>query len=922
MKLSTQLTLAIVGVVFVAATALGFFTYRGVEDAILPGQLERAEMRAQLLANDIATFVEGSRADLLGFRSTALQGIVRASANGGTDPASGTRLAQWRAQLAGRLAAELAAKPAYAEFRLIGVADEGREIVRVDRLGPKGAIRIVEDDQLQQKGDRGYFEDAIGLGPSDVYVAPIALNREHGVVAVPHEPVLRTAIAVVGADGSPFGILIVNVDMRKIFETVSQAATDGQRVYVVNDHGDFLVHPNTSREFGFDLGKSFRWQDEFPGFAALLGSAVGGIGVIDDVSRARVGMVMSSIQLAGSPRIAVLETIPYPVLVAPAAAAKRWSLAVGALASFGALLLALLVGRSLTRPLGQMTAAVEGFSRGSQMRIPTETRGEIGTFARAFARMVDEVRSKTAALEAEVAAHRRTEAELAQHADRERLYSAAVESSVDAIITKTLDGVVTGWNPAAERLFGFTAAEMIGLNIETIIPGERRTEQQAILGMIRRGETVKHHQTVRLTKDGKEIDVSLSISPIKSPAGAVIGACKIARDVTEQKLAEEKFHLAVEASPSGILMTDLAGHIVMVNSEIEKLFGYPRDELIGRPVEDLLPEGLRAAHLGSRSQYLAAPKTRRIGASGDLFGRRKDGTEFPVEVGLNPIQARESLLILSVIIDITERKRLDRMKDEFVSTVSHELRTPLTSIAGSLGLLLGTAGDGLPESARRLLSIAHSNSRRLGKLVNDILDIEKLESGQVGFTFKLTAVRPLIEQAVEASLGYADTYLVHLRHEIAAEEDVWVDPDRFSQVLANLISNAIKFSPPDGEVVVATERRDNVLRLTVRDQGSGIPPEFRSRIFGKFAQADGTNTKKTGGTGLGLSIVKEIVARLGGEVGFHDAPGGGTIFYVDLPASVAAARGARAASGRAETGDIKTAAIALGGGVSARSRYS
>ena len=189
MKLSTQLTLAIVGVVLVAATALGFFTYRGVEDAILPGQLERAEMRAQLLANSIETFVDGSRADLLGFRSTALQGIVSTGANGGVDPAGDTTPEQWRAQLAGRLVAELAAKPAYAQFRLIGVADNGREIVRVDRSGPDGSIRIAEGDQLQQKGDRAYFKAAVSLPPDDVYVSPIDLNREHGAVAMPHDPV-------------------------------------------------------------------------------------------------------------------------------------------------------------------------------------------------------------------------------------------------------------------------------------------------------------------------------------------------------------------------------------------------------------------------------------------------------------------------------------------------------------------------------------------------------------------------------------------------------------------------------------------------------------------------------------------------------------------------------------------------------------
>lgn len=270
-------------------------------------------------------------------------------------------------------------------------------------------------------------------------------------------------------------------------------------------------------------------------------------------------------------------------------------------------------------------------------------------------------------------------------------------------------------------------------------------------------------------------------------------------------------------------------------------------------------------------------------ASRDLVGRRKDGSEFPVEIGLNPIKTRRGVLILSVIVDITERKRLERLKDTFVSTVSHELRTPLTSICGSLGLLMGTAAKDLPERTVRLLTLAQSNSERLVKLVNDILDIEKLEAGQVVFKFKLVELRPLIEQVVDGNRGFADAYLVWLRLDIQGEAQVWADPDRLSQVVTNLISNAIKFSRPDGEVVVAAKEQNGSIRLSVRDHGDGIPAEFKPRIFQKFAQADGSNTKKTGGTGLGLSIVKEIVTRLNGNVGFADAPGGGTVFYVDLP---------------------------------------
>jgi DNA-binding response OmpR family regulator len=233
----------------------------------------------------------------------------------------------------------------------------------------------------------------------------------------------------------------------------------------------------------------------------------------------------------------------------------------------------------------------------------------------------------------------------------------------------------------------------------------------------------------------------------------------------------------------------------------------------------------------------------------------------------------------------TERKRLERLKDEFVSTVSHELRTPLTSISGSLGLLTGNAAGILPAPMARLLAIAHTNSQRLVRLVNDILDIEKMEAGRVVFNFKRTDVRSVVEQAIDANRGFAEGYGVRIRLEdaCAAAADVRADPDRLLQVITNLLSNAIKFSPAGNEVIVAIEKGTDMVRLTVRDHGSGIPFDFKPLIFEKFAQADAKDARQKGGTGLGLSIVKQIVDRLSGEVGFADAPGGGTIFHVQLP---------------------------------------
>jgi signal transduction histidine kinase len=232
----------------------------------------------------------------------------------------------------------------------------------------------------------------------------------------------------------------------------------------------------------------------------------------------------------------------------------------------------------------------------------------------------------------------------------------------------------------------------------------------------------------------------------------------------------------------------------------------------------------------------------------------------------------------------TERKRLERLKDEFVSTVSHELRTPLTSISGSLGLLMGKAAGILPEPARRLLEIAHTNSQRLVRLINDILDIEKLESGRVVFDFRRIEVRSLVEKTVDSVRGFAESHNVRVRiGNTGAAVETRADADRLAQVVTNLLSNAIKFSPADSEVVVTIEKGNDLVRISVRDHGPGIPADFKSRIFERFAQAEATNARQKGGTGLGLNIVKQIVERLGGEVCFADAPGGGTIFHVDLP---------------------------------------
>jgi PAS domain S-box-containing protein len=337
----------------------------------------------------------------------------------------------------------------------------------------------------------------------------------------------------------------------------------------------------------------------------------------------------------------------------------------------------------------------------------------------------------------------------------------------------------------------------------------------------------------------------------------------------------------MEVCPFSIIAVEPSGNIAVANSETERMFGYRQDELIGQTVDLLVPARFRAAHARHRGQFAAHPATL---LARNLRGGRKDGTEFPAEVSLTPVQTNDGILVLGVIVDISERLRMEGLKDEFVATVSHELRTPLTSIGGALSLLINDAGGTLPVRAKRLLTIAHANSQRLVRLVNNILDMEKIESGKVVFVQKRIEVRSLVKEAIEANRMLADGFGVQIRLDPASVAgDIRGDPDWLLQVVTNLLSNAVKFSPAAERVDVAIENANGNIRISVRDHGHGVPESFKPRIFEKFAQADASDARQLGGTGLGLSIVKQIVTRLGGKVGFGDAPGGGAIFHVEFP---------------------------------------
>lgn len=461
--------------------------------------------------------------------------------------------------------------------------------------------------------------------------------------------------------------------------------------------------------------------------------------------------------------------------------------------------------------------------------------------------------------------------------------AAIVEFSHDAIISETLDGIITSWNHGAEELYGYTAAETIGQHILFLVPSDHHKELQNILDNLKKGIGVNYLETKRRRKDGHIIDISLSVSPIRDKNENITGASIIARDITEKKRAEERFRRVVELAPSGMIISNNAGKIILVNMQAEKLFGYKREELIGQPIEILVPERFRNSHPKHRENFTHNPIARPMGAGRELFGLRKDGSEFPVEIGLNPIETDSGLIILSSVIDITERKKVDQLKDEFLRTVSHELRTPLAILRMGIDNLEAGRIMELNEDEREMMDLFRRNADRLERLINDLLDLSRLESRQTKINIQLVGVRPLFDElikgfeilAAEKSIrvGFkADNILPFIK----------ADPDLLARVINNLFNNALRFA--HSHIGLEIHREGSKLHVKVSDDGDGIRPENLKALFNKFVQINrpvGGGGYK--GTGLGLAICREIILLHQGSIWAESQVGVGSTFHFTIP---------------------------------------
>ena len=469
--------------------------------------------------------------------------------------------------------------------------------------------------------------------------------------------------------------------------------------------------------------------------------------------------------------------------------------------------------------------------------------------------------------------------------------AAVVASSEDAIVTETLEGKIETWNRAAERLFGYPAAEIVGCPIEVIVPPEIRQADENTSFRVHRGQTARHFETVGLTKDGRRVPISVSLSTVVDPEGHLIGTSRIIRDITDQKALEwEAMRLAaiVNSSEDAIASKDLNGIVQTWNRAAERMFGYPADEIIGRPIRMIIPPDRQS----EEDRVLATIRAGKAVEHFETVRQRKDGTLIEISLSVSPVRARDGSVVgaSKIARDVSEQRRLTRRveeaaraKDEFLAMLSHELRTPLNAVLGYTRMLRD--GRYADERREQVFEIIERNARILSQLVSDVLDVSGIVTGKVRLTLAGCDVAAPLRAAVDSIRPSADAKGVAVRLTVPDEPaKASCDTDRMQQVFWNLLSNGVKFTPRGGVVHATLAVHADTISIVVVDSGIGIPPESLPFLFQRFWQAENVHTRFTGGMGLGLALARHFMELHGGTItATSEGEGRGSMFTVTLP---------------------------------------
>jgi two-component system sensor kinase FixL len=467
-----------------------------------------------------------------------------------------------------------------------------------------------------------------------------------------------------------------------------------------------------------------------------------------------------------------------------------------------------------------------------------------------------------------------------------RILAALVESSDDAIIAKDPGGTILSWNQAAERMYGYSAGEIIGRNISVLVPGDYREELEGIMRRVAAGERVQHFETVRVTKAGDRREVSLTISPLRNEAGEIMGASTIARDITQRnsdftqlRNSEARLRSVVESAVDGIIVIDAAGIVEAFNQGAERQFGYGASEVIGRNVSMLMPPPYQEEHDGYLARYLRTGQARIIGIGREVTARRKDGSTFPIQLSVGEMFLAGERKFTGIVHDLSARVRAEEQireqaalvrLGEMAAVIAHEVKNPLAAVRGAIQVI----GKRLPAGSREASVVTDIIARidTLNALVKDLLLFARPPQP------KPMAVDVVTLLSGTVTLLAEDAAHRNVRVTISGTAPkIMADAELLKIVFVNLLINGAQAMQGQGVISVVIAAEDGACRIVIADSGPGIPAEIREKLFTPFV------TTKSRGTGLGLSTVKRLVEAHQGRIRVDSPPGGGTTVTIDLP---------------------------------------